>query len=400
MTERYRKRLLWSRRTAALAFGLAIGVGFSATQALAADDPIRIGVILPLSGPAARIGKENQEGILLAFEQAGYKVGGRKIELVTADDQHNPNVGLAEARRLIENSKVVAIIGTLNSAVALATHAYTTRSKIPYVTGGIASSITGSRKSAYTFRSSFSSGQMEGALAEFLVRKGFKSAILMGSDYAAGRDAVRSLGTHLKSLGGTIVTELFPRAGETDYAPFFSRIAGKKADFVFGYFFGGDTLRFVRAYRSFGLKYPLVITTSAVSAASVASALGKNVDGVMSAELWVPSLTDADTKAFVDAYTKRFGHPPQSLSYDGYIKGRVIIEGLKKLDGKVTDGAALAKAIKSVSFAAPGGTFKFDDSNNPIVSAYFVEWRIQDGKPVAKILEKLTGISQAYVPKK
>ena len=114
-------------------------------------------------------------------------------------------------------------------------------------------------------------------------------------------------------------------------------MAGQKADFVYGYFFGGDTLRFVRQYKSFGLKFPLVMTPSSLSAASVAQALGENVKGVYSTELW-----DMDARRSRDQEIRRrlqtkFGHPPQTLAYDGYIKAKVMFEAIKSLNGRIAE---------------------------------------------------------------
>jgi branched-chain amino acid transport system substrate-binding protein len=391
-----RRRTLFALAAATLGAPLLFAGGARAES----DGPIKIGVIDPLSGPAARIGKENLEGINFALGEYGGKIAGRTIQFVIADDQNSPNVGLTETRRLVEEEKVAAVIGNLNSAVALAIHPYTTRMKMPYVTGGIAASITSTRKSPYTFRSSFAAGQLEAAAASFLVRKGYKTGVLMGSDYAAGHDAIDAVERNLKLLGGSAATELFPRQGETDYAPFFSRVAGQKADFVYAYFFGGDTLRFVRQYKSFGLKFPLIMTPSSLSAAGVAQALGEAVKGVYSPELWIWTLDDPATKKFVADFQAKFGHAPQTLTYDGYIKAKVVLEAIKALDGKITSGAALAKAMKGVKFMAPGGEFRFDENNNPVVNAYLVQWDWVDGKAVPKVLDSMTGIDQGWKPKK
>jgi ABC-type branched-subunit amino acid transport system substrate-binding protein len=249
-------------------------------------EPIKIGVILPLTGPSAAIGQEDLKGIQFALEEAGNSIGGRPVQLVVADDQNSPNVGLTEARRLVENEKVSAVLGSLNSAVALAVHAYTTSSKVPFISGGIVRDLTDARKSPYTFRASVAAGQLEGVIAQFVVQNGWPQLILMGSDYAAGRDAVSQVGQTVKQLKGDVVAEVFPRAGETDYAPYFSRLADRKADAVYGFFFGGDTLRFVRQYKSFGLKFPLIMTDVALSAGGVSHALGKDIDGVYSVEYW------------------------------------------------------------------------------------------------------------------
>jgi branched-chain amino acid transport system substrate-binding protein len=363
-------------------------------------EPIKIGVILPLTGPSAAIGQEDLKGIQFALEEAGNSIGGRPVQLVVADDQNSPNVGLTEARRLVENEKVSAVLGSLNSAVALAIHAYTTRSKVPYISGGIARDLTDARKSPYTFRASVAAGQLEGVIAQFVVQNGWPQLILMGSDYAAGRDAVSQVGQTVKQLKGDVVAEVFPRAGETDYAPYFSRLADRKADAVYGFFFGGDTLRFVRQYKSFGLKFPLIMTDVALSAGGVSQALGKDIDGVYSVEYWYNGLTDPRSKAFIEGFTKKNNMAPEGIAYCGYLQGRTIVEALKALSGNVTDGDAFAKALSQVSFEAPGGTFKFDANNNPIVNGYFVRWSWEGDKPVVTLLKTISGITQDWSPAK
>ena len=273
----------------------------AATTAMVAsraeNAPVKIGVVLPLTGPSAAIGQENLKGIQLAFDQENNAIAGTPIQLVTADDQNSPNVGLTETRRLVENEKVAAVAGTLNSAVALAIHAFTSRNKVPYISGGIVRDLTDSKKSPYTFRGSVAASQLEGVIAQFLVQNGWPHVILMGSDYAAGHDAVAAVGAAVKRLDGTVVAEVFPRAGETDYSPYFSRLADQSADAVYGFFFGGDVLRFVRQYKSSGLKFPLIMTDVALSAGGVSEALGKDIDGVYSVEYWINALTDPTIKS-------------------------------------------------------------------------------------------------------
>jgi branched-chain amino acid transport system substrate-binding protein len=376
-------------------------IAFAATAAPAtAQETLKIGVILPLSGPAAGIGNEDLDGIRYALNEIGGKIEGKPVEFVIADDQNTPNQALTEARRLVESDGVIAVIGTLNSAVALAIHPYTTRAKVPYVTGGIATDLTGARKSDYTFRSSVAAGQQEPPLARYLYSHGMKRGIFMGSDYAAGHDAVAAVGGALKKLGGAVVAEMYPRQGETDYAPYFSRISGNSADFVYGYFFGGDTLRFVRQYASFDSKVPLVMTGAALSAAGVAQNLGAAVNGVISPEMWwVWSLDDPASKTFIEQYTKMFGKGPENIAVDGYIKAEVVLQALKDLHGKVSDGTALAAAIKKVHFPmAGGGDFRFDQNNNPIVTIRIVRWEWRDGAALPKVIESVTNVGQAGNP--
>ena len=373
---------------------------FAATAEAQEKTPIRVGVMLPFTGPAAATGQEKFQGIELAVAETGFSIGGHKIELLRSDDQNNPNVALTEARRLVENENVSAILGNLSSAVSIAINPYTARHEIPFVTSGIAIELTGSKKSPFTFRSSFASGQVERPLAYYLYTRGYRKGILMGSDYSAGHDAVTTLGGGFKQLGGTVLQEIFPRAGETDYGPFLSRVAGSGADFVFGYFFGGDTLRFVRQYQDFNVGYPLVITTSAISAGGVPDALGKSIVGIESAEVYMWTLQTPANLAFVKAYQERYKTMPSTLSYDGYMAGRVLVAGAQALDGNVADRTALAQAMHKVVIDGPAGKFRYDENNNPIINLYITRWEDKDGKIVPSIVREFHDIGLDWTPPK
>jgi len=363
--------------------------------------PIKIGVLLPLSGPTAAIGKEDLQGMQLALAQFGDEIAGRKLQVVQADDQNTPNVALTEARRLVEEEHVSVIMGSLNSAVALAIAPYIAGKQIPYLTGGIAKALTQSQKSPYVFRASQAAGQAEGVLGYYLYHTAsYRKGIFMGSDYAAGHDSLAAVQATFTPLGGSVVTEVFPRQNETDYSPFLSKGAGQQADFTYGYFFGADTLRFIKQYRQFGVKPHLIMTAASVSAAGVPEQLGKDVDGIITPELWDPSLEAPISQAFVKAYKDRFGSIPSSLSENGYVSMEPFLLGAKAVNGKVEDSAALVKAMNQVTFEGPAGKWQYDSANNPIVTIYVVQWGFENGKPVSKIIDKVENVSQDWTPPK
>jgi branched-chain amino acid transport system substrate-binding protein len=359
-----------------------------------AEDVIKIGALLPLTGPASAIGNEDLHGMQYAVDEVGGMVAGKKIVLVIADDQNSPNTALTETRRLVENEKVIAVIGTLNSAESLALQPYITRAHVPYVSGGIASELTDPGRFQFTFREGVKSGQMEPPLVRFLKGRGLQRGVLFGSDYAAGHDAVRAVAASLKATGGTVVKEIFPRQGETDYAPYFSQVGDSGADFVYGYFFGGDVLRFVRQYRSFGFKVPLVLTSAAVGSGGVAQSLGQDVDGIFSIEPWVWTLQDPLSKKFVAAFTKKYGKSPEALAVGGYEEARVVLDALKALNGNVADGATLAAAMGKVEFPVPGGTYHYDASHNVVATMYLVQWSWTNGEAVPNVLATAHDIAE------
>jgi branched-chain amino acid transport system substrate-binding protein len=384
-----------SRRTSIGAIGGGLLLLNAPGKLVAQEQTIKIGALYPLSGPSAAIGNENMRGFQYVMDLAGNSVAGKKIETLFVDDQNSPTVALNEARRLVETEKVVALTGNLNSPIALAISAYALRMKIPYLAGPIATDLTASKGNAFTFRASNAANQLEGPYAQLLKRRGFKRGILMGSDYVAGHEVVDGIADALKSSGGTVVKEVFPRLGESDYAPYFADLGSQNADFAFGFFFGGDTLRFVRQYRAAGLKFPLAVTAAAISEGGVAQQLGADVDGVYSQETWINVLTDPISKAFIDGYQAKYKDMPGPLAVLGYHEATIILETLRALKGNVPDGTAMANAMQNVRFKSPGGQdFRFEPNHNPLFSAWLVQWHWKDGKATPTVIDTIRNIKQ------
>lgn len=384
-----------TRRSSIIATAGTFLLASTRSRLTAQEQTIKIGALFPLTGTSAAIGNENMRGFQYVFDANGNTVAGKKIELIIVDDQNSPTVALNEARRLIETEKVVALTGNLNSPIALAISAYAARMKVPYVAGPIATDLTGAKKNDYTFRASNAANQLHEPYAELLKRRGFKRGILMGSDYVAGHEVVDGVALGLTRAGGTVVKQVFPRLGETDYAPYFADLGDQKADFVFGFFFGGDTLRFIRAYRASGLKFPLTMTAAALSVGGVAQQLGQDVEGVFSEESWINTLTDPTSKAFIDGYQAKYKEMPGTLTVLGYNEATIILQALRALRGNVRDGSALAAAMQKVRFNSPGGQdFRFEPNHNPLISAWLVQWHWKDGKAVPQVIDTIRNVKQ------
>jgi branched-chain amino acid transport system substrate-binding protein len=377
-----------ARRTASVLFAAALLLASAPASLVAQEQTIKIGVLLPLSGPAGSIGNEVLRGYQYVLDGVNSTVAGKRIQSVVVDDQNSPTVALNEARRLVETEKVAMLVGTLNGSIALALAAYAERMKVPYVTGTTAGQVTGAKKNAFTFRAGAEAVQFQAPLAGFLQKHGFRRGILMGSDYVTGRDTIEGVAKSLTAAGGTVVKQVFPRLGETDYAPYFSDLADQRADFVYGFFFGGDSLRFARAYRASGLKFPLVLIGSSISVGDVAQQLGADVEGIYTNEIWIWTLTDTQSKALIDGYAAKYRERPGTLSPSGYCMGKIVVEGVQAVGGNVADGTALARGIERVRFVQPGGqVFRFDENHDTFVMEAFVQWHWRNGAAVPQVLD-------------
>src|SRR5262249_31214336 len=199
---------------------LSLMTFFSAPAAAqGSGKPIKIGLLGSYTGNFGSYGpKLIEAAVRLYLQEHGNKIAGRQVELAIVDDQSKPDVMIEKARDLIENQKVDAIVGVVNSAGALAVRDYLARQKVvTLITVAAAREMTQSRKSDPVFRVSFASGQMEAAGAVLAKLIGIKSMVGIGADFVSPHQLLEALLDNFKKLGGTTPLVLWSPLGTADY---------------------------------------------------------------------------------------------------------------------------------------------------------------------------------------
>lgn len=369
----------------------------SALPALA--EPVKIGVIIPRSGPFAVIGEEIKNGLEMYFAEVNNTVAGRKIELIVEDDSNKPDVGLTKAKKLVERDRVSVLTGLVSSAVAYALRDYVSASKIPLViTVSGADGLTQHDSAPNILRTFASGSQQSHVLGEWLYKtKGFRRMILIASNYAMGYEQAGGIARTFKEAGGKIVKVVYPPLGTPDYGPFLSSLDLSSADVVGAAFAGGDAVRFVKQYDEYGLKGKIpLVGTGLLTDDLVLQQQGDAAIGVITALHYTPAHDSPENKTFVDNYKNRYHHTPIVYTESSYVGARVIKESIETLKGNTQDGPALVEAMKKVHFQAPRGPFNFDDFNNPIAPTYILQVAKQGKVYVNKVIERHDNVSQFY----
>ena len=208
------------RRLAGAALAAALGAP------AAADEPIRIGAILPYSGVYASLGREIDQGMALGFDAFGAEFGGRAIEVAREDSEAKPAAGLAKAKKLILDDRVDLLVGPVASNVANALRDYVHRAGVPLVIPNAGNDLlTGARCSPWVLRTSFSNGQIARGMGPWPVGAGYRRVWTIAADYAAGRQMMDAFRAPFLAAGGEIAGESFAPFRETrDYGPYLARI--------------------------------------------------------------------------------------------------------------------------------------------------------------------------------
>ena len=314
-----------------------------------AEEPIRIGQIIPFTGFLGAIGEYGKQGATLAVEEVNAKGGvlNRKLELIT-EDEANPGVAVQKARKLIERDKVVAIEGTVSSASCLAVGDEVQRAKIPLVNAGSNSDeIRSKRCHRYVFSTEGCNTQYVSAIGNWLItQKKVSRWYFLTSDYAFGHDLLRVARGLLTANKGTEVGSDLAPTGTTDFSQYITKIKAAGPELVFHNLAGADVTNFLKQYAESGL-------TIEVAGGVIDSAYAWPVGDALRGHfpiIWWHELTVPASKAWADRYVKRWGRPPDNQAYGDYVAVHALAQAIEK--AKSTDGAKLVQALEGHTLTA------------------------------------------------
>jgi len=343
--------------------------------AKAPTTPIKIGILTTLTGVFAAPGADLRDGFLLYLAEKGNKLAGREVQVIVEDDEAKPDVGLTKTKKLVERDGVHMVLGVISSGVALSAGPYLAQNKKVFlITNAGADELTQQRAGPYIFRNSFanSTGGMVAADWGFK-QKGWRTAVILGSDFPAGWEWTGGFARVFTDLGGKIVQELYPPLGNPDPAPFVSRI--DKADVTYVFQAGADALSFVPAYEQYGVKarQPLIgnfgITDLAILPKQGDTALGAFMGGPFAEGLDTPP-----NKALIKAFKDKYGRDATIFTEPNYTAGRQLEKALEAINGNIEDTDAFIKALEAVEILdAPRGPVKFDKYHNVVSNFYISE---------------------------
>ena len=362
------KQLKFSLAAAAL----ALASSFSAQAA----DPIKVGLILPMSGPYAGYGKQIEHGVKLYLAMNGDTVAGRKIELIVKDDSPGTagDVSKRLATELVIKDKVDILAGFGLTPSALAVASVATEGKKPMVVMNAAtSSVT--TKSNYILRTSMTLPQTTAPIAAWAAKNKIKKVFTLVADYGPGHDAEGQFKKTFTAAGGEIVGEVRAPVKNPDFAPFLQKIKDTKPDAVFIFLPpGAETVAFMKGFTERGLAKAGIqlISTGDLTDEDILDALGDAALGVVSSDHYAESHKSPENKAYTEAYAKAYPNDrPNYMSVGGYDGMHLIMAALKKTNGN-TDADKFMEAAKGMKWISPRGPISIDPATRDIIQTIYI----------------------------
>ena len=348
-------------------------LALKATPSTAQNTPFKIGLILPMTGQLASIGRQIEVAAKLYMAQNGDTVAGKKIELIVKDDTTIPDVTKRLAQGLIVNDKVDVLAGFGLTPSALATAPLATQSKTPMVVmcAGT-SSIT--QASPYIVRTSFTIAQSAVAMGDWGPKNGIKKVVTLVSDYGPGLDAEKYFKDRFTFNGGVVTESLRVPLRNPDFAPFLQKVRDLKPDALFVFVPSGVGAAVMKQFLERGMDKAGIklIGTGDITDDDQLNDMGDGALGVVTAHNYSTAHPSALNKKFVQAFEKANpGMRPNFMAVGGYDGMRVIYEALRATKGK-GGGDALLAAMTGQIFESPRGPIFIDAQTRDIVQNIYL----------------------------
>jgi branched-chain amino acid transport system substrate-binding protein len=349
----------------------AAAVTLALSGAALAQETVKVGLILPMTGPFASTGRQIEAAAKLYMQQKGDTVAGKKVQLIVKDDTGVADVTKRLAQELIVNDKISVMAGFGLTPLALASAPLATQGKVPAVVMAAATS-TITEASPFVVRTSFTAAQATVPLADWAAKNGIKKVTTLVSDYGPGIDVEKAFTEVFTKAGGQVENLRVPLANP-DFSPFLQKVADAKPDALLAFVPSGVGAQFMKQFVERGLDKSGIrlLAEGSVTDDDILNGMGDVALGAITSHHYSASHDSPENKAFVEAFKKANNNMrPNFMAVGGYDGMHLIYEGLKKTNGQ--GGQALIDAMKGMSWTSPRGPISIDPQTRDIIQNIYV----------------------------
>ncbi len=347
----------------------------------AKGEPIKVGIVLPLTGKQAKFGEIEKKSFLMGLEEINKAGGvkGRPIKLLIEDDTSKPDVGRSAVEKLVSQDKVIVLGGGYSSSVSYAMCAVAQQRKVPFlVNTGAADKIT-EQKWNYVFRLNPPASEYPKALNSFLAEVVKpKTVVILYENSLFGQSSSKKFAEQCEKAGLKVILKEGYESGAVDFKPLLIKVKDANPDLVYMVSYVMDAALLMRQSKELDFNPKLFVGGGAgFTLPEFAKNAGDAAQNVFSATLWTESLPYKGAKEYYDKYVKMFNGPTEYHGAEAYAAVYVIADALGRAKELTSEGVreALTKtdmmtAFGPVKFVAYG---KKTQQNS--LATYLVQWQ-------------------------
>jgi branched-chain amino acid transport system substrate-binding protein len=336
-----------------------------------AQNPVKIGMVMPMTGTLASAGQQVIAGARLYIKQHGDTVAGRQVELIVKDDASSGETGKRLIQELIINEKVDVIGGGL-TADLLPSAPLLTEAQKPAVIM-ISSTTAVVEKSPYFVRTSGTLAQSSAIMADWAIRNNLGKTVTLVSEFAPGLEAEETFANNFRAAGGLIAERIRVPLRSPDFAPFLQRVRDAAPQAVFVFIPSVQAATFAKQFVERGLDKAGIklIGPGDLTDDEALANMGDAILGAVTAHFYSTAHPSALNKSFAEEYRQENHVSANFMAASGYDGMHVIYEALKKTGG-ATDGKALITAMRGTAWESPRGPMSIDRATGEVVHNIYI----------------------------
>jgi branched-chain amino acid transport system substrate-binding protein len=316
-----------------------------------ASEPIKIGIIDPLSSPYNTSSIHDVHGATVAVDRFNKEGGvlGRPVAIFEADDASNVQTALKAATKLIKGDRVDFLMGAFNGDVALAVAEVAKReNRLFMVTGAHVPELTGAGCNSHTFVFMPSARMLSRSVTPYLVKAHGNRWFMITADTVDGRAAEQAMANALQAEGGQMIDTVSTRFGATDFMAALARAKGAKPDAVILNLYGWDLVHALTAYTAAGLAREHIGVGGMIGGEQIGRPLGYANNSGIWGLIWDPKVKSESSRRFIQGVIDKYNHTPTSRCYHGYAAMTQILEAIQRAG--TTETQAVTKALEGHEF--------------------------------------------------
>jgi branched-chain amino acid transport system substrate-binding protein len=348
-----------------------VAISIVTVASAAAQGTVKVGMVMPMTGPLAAAGQQVIAGARLYIKQHGDRVAGKQIELIVRDDASSGETGKRLIQELVVNDKVDVIGGGLTADLIPSAPLLTEAQKPTVIM--LSSTTAVVEKSPFFVRTSCTLAQSSAIMADWAVKKRLSKAVTLVTEFAPGLEAEETFTNNYKAAGGQVVEAIRVPLRSPDFAPFLQRVKDASPQALFVFIPSTQAAAFAKQFVERGLDKAgiTLIGPGDLSDDEALQNMGDAMLGTVTAHFYSAAHPSALNKVFAEAYQQEANARANFMAVSGYDGMHLIYEALKKTGGSA-DGKSLVAAMKGMSWESPRGPMSIDRDSGDVVHNIYI----------------------------
>jgi branched-chain amino acid transport system substrate-binding protein len=358
--------------------------------------PMRVGFLTVKTGPLASGGLQMEQGLTLYLKERNNMLAGRPVQLFTGDSAGAPAVARTKMQELVERDNISCLIGPLATAEALAIDDYIRDKQIPTLSVAAAEDMTQRKANPWFCRATSTSAQCSYAMGDYAAKElKYKRVAMIADDIAYGYELNAGFQRVFEEAGGKVVQKLWPPLNAPDYGTYIAQLK-TNVDALFMGFAGSNGLKFLRQYKEYGGKTPLLGGMTAIDE-SLLRQMGDEALGSLSTCWYSAQLANESNKKLVAGMQRDYKVDPGFYAAATYTNGAVLEAALKQIGAKIEDKDALMKALRGIKVDETcRGPVSFDKYGNVVGNIYIRKVEKKGTALVNSVIKTYPNVSQFW----